>query len=208
MSSIRHLLTNNAAWAARCCQGNPSYFQDLAAVHQPEFLWIGCSDARVPANTLVGLKSGEVFVHRNIANQVSPTDLNCLAVVQHAVESLRVKDIIICGHYGCAGIQAALNLVDVGETVDTWLHLLKKIALQHTTELDAIRDPVLRANRLSEINVRAQVRNIGRTPFVRKAWQDEQDLSIHGFVYAIEDGLLKTLDLCISGSADLEKTFP
>ena len=204
MSSIAPLLANNAAWAAARLQENPNYFQDLAAVHSPGYLWIGCSDARVPANTLLGLKPGEVFVHRNIANQVLPVDLNCLAVVQHAVEALRVKDIIICGHYGCGGIQGALGLQGVGTAVDFWLTPLKELSKQHRKNLLAIPDPIQRANRLSEINTRQQVLNLSQTTVVQEAWRAGRDLTVHGLIYAIEDGLLRGLNLCVSGKKDLE----
>jgi len=202
MGSINHLLANNAAWAARCLQENSSFFQDLAAVHSPNYLWIGCSDARVPANTLLGLKPGEVFVHRNIANQVPPSDLNCLAVIQHAVESLKVKDIIVCGHYGCGGIQGALGIQGVGRIVHNWLGPLKDLSLRNQEDLDAIPDPIRRANRLSELNVRQQVLNVCQTSCVQEAWKAGRELSVHGLVYAIEDGLLRSLDLCISGQGD------
>ena len=203
MNRITRLLANNKLWAAHCLTQDPAHFARLAAVHAPDFLWIGCSDARVPANTLLGLKSGEVFVHRNIANQVSSADLNGLSVIQFAVESLRVKDIIVCGHHGCGGIQAVLGIQKVGAVVNKWLAPLRELSLQHQKEFDAIRDPVLRTNRLSELNVRAQVLNVCETSFVQEAWEAGRDLSIHGLVYDINDGLLRSLALSISGKTNL-----
>lgn len=203
MGSITELLANNAAWAARCREDNPNFFQDLAAVHKPRYLWIGCSDARVPANTLLGVRPGEVFVHRNIANQVSPSDGSGLAVIQYAVETLQVSDIIVCGHDGCGGIQVALGIAKVGSTVDTWLQPIKELSLRYQEELAAIKDPVRRTSRLAELNVRQQVLNVCQASSVQQAWQAGRALAVHGLVYAIEDGLLKGLDLRISGMDDL-----
>lgn len=201
MGSIQHLLDNNAAWAAQCCSGNQNFFQDLVAVQRANYLWIGCSDARVPANTLLGLKPGEVFVHRNIANQVPSADLNCLAVIQHAIETLQVNDIIVCGHYGCNGIQGVLGMQKVGSTVNDWLSGLKSLCVQHQTELDAITDPTHRANRLAELNVQQQVLNVCQTSFAQNAWKAGKELAVHGLIYSIQDGLLKNLRISVSGNA-------
>lgn len=205
MGSIKHLLENNRAWAARCLKDDPNYFSELKAIHDPNYLWIGCSDARVPANTLLGLKSGEVFVHRNIANQVSHLDLNCLSVIQHAVEALQVKDIIVCGHYGCGGIQGALGIQKVGVDVDHWIRPIKDIYAKYRAELEATKDPVKRTNQLCELNVRAQVLHVCQTSFVRDAWSAGKELSVHGLIYSIEDGLLRCIDLRISSEEEMLK---
>lgn len=205
MGSIKHLLANNKAWAERCLEDNPSYFSELTAIHNPNYLWIGCSDARVPANTLLGLRSGEVFVHRNIANQVLHSDLNCLAVIQHAVEALNVKEIIVCGHYGCGGIQGALGIQKVGIDVEHWIRPIKDLRAKHSAKLEATKDPVKRTNQLCELNVRAQVLHVCQTSFVQDAWKAGKDLSVHGLIYAIEDGLLRCIDLRISSQEELLK---
>jgi len=204
LSSIKNLLANNAAWAARCLQDDPGFFQKLAAVHQPRYLWIGCSDARVPANTLLGVNPGEVFVHRNIANQVSPYDsINAPSAIDHAVTTLGAGDVIICGHYGCSGIQGILGIQRVEESVRDWLRPLQELYLRHREEIDAIPDLTEREHRLVELNVQQQVLNICQKGSIQQAWKTGRDLSVHGLVYALEDGLLRSLDLCISGISDL-----
>src|SRR3990167_180341 len=178
MKSIDRLLANNKTWAKQCLKENPRYFQNLVGIQNPNFLWIGCSDARVPANTIVGLNPGEVFVHRNIANQIFPSDLNCLLVIQFAVEFLKVKDIIVCGHYGCGGVQNAVEKKRLG-LIDRWLKPIKELSLQHKTELEKITDPEQRLNRLSELNIRQQVLNACATDSVQTAWKAGQGLLVH-----------------------------
>jgi carbonic anhydrase len=184
---------------------DPEFFVELAKEQTPPYLWIGCSDSRVPANQIVGLTPGEVFVHRNVANVVSHTDLNCLSVVQYAVEVLKVRHIIVCGHYGCGGVRAALEDVPLG-LIDNWLRLIKDV--YHSSELkgsDAEPDKI--ADRMCEINVAAQVRNVCHTTIVQDAWRRGQPLSVHGWVYSLGDGLLKDLNLCISTPDQLDAIY-
>jgi len=207
MLLTKQLLNNNAQWAAKCLKEDPNYFKDLAAIQQPDYLWIGCSDARVPANTIVGLKPGEVFVHRNIANQVAPSDMNCLSVIQFAVEYLHVKQIIVCGHYGCAGVVSALERRRLG-LIDHWLKPIQELSWLYRQKLDLIQDPTQKANRLCELNVRRQVFNVCATNFVREAWEKGRELSVVGMIYNINDGLLKNLDLCVSQKDQADQMFP
>lgn len=193
MPTLEQLLSNNRSWAAKVKQDDPSFFERLAAIQRPEYLWIGCSDSRVPANQIVDLAPGELFVHRNIANQVIHTDFNCLAVVQYAIEVLRVKQIIVCGHYGCGGISAALGHDEYG-VVDNWLRHIKDISFVHKQELDGLTAQA-KTDRLCELNVIAQVQNLARTKAVQYAWDRGQKLSIHGWVYGLHDGLLKDLQV-------------
>lgn len=191
MNELKHLLDNNLEWAASRVKNNPDYFLQLSKQQNPEYLWIGCSDSRVPANQITNLQPGEVFVHRNIANVVVHTDLNCLSVIQYAIDILKVKHIIVCGHYGCGGIKAAMGNVQHG-LVDNWLRHIKDVfrfnaekfkGLNHDEQLDL----------LCELNVKEQVRNICNTTIVQKAWKQGQDLTIHGWVYNIENGILNDL---------------
>ena len=170
-NSLHQLLKKNAAWAEKCVHDSPNFFRDLSGIQSPQYLWIGCSDARVPANTLLGLKPGEVFVHRNIANQVLLSDLNCMAVLQHAIETLHIKEIIVCGHYGCGGVQGVLGLQAIGAEVAKWLQPLRTLCLQKKAELDVIHDVEKRSEKLAELNVHQQVLNLCQTSFVQKAWQ-------------------------------------
>ena len=204
MKSIDRLLANNQAWAQQCVRENPDYFQSLVDIQNPQYLWIGCSDARVPANTIVGLNPGEVFVHRNVANQVIHSDLNCLSVIQFAVEFLQVKDIIVCGHYGCGGVRGAFEDKRLG-LIDNWLRHIKDLASRHKAELGKIPDFTQRLNRLCELNAHQQVINTCSTSSVQEAWEAGRDLSVHGLVYDLRDGLLKSLDLCVSSKEELEK---
>jgi carbonic anhydrase len=190
------------AWATSIKKKNPEFFSQLSRQQAPEFLWIGCSDSRVPANQIVNLPPGEVFVHRNIANVVVHTDLNCLSVIQYAVEVLKVKHIIICGHYGCGGIKAAMEDRDHG-LIDNWLRHVKDVirfnaekfeGLEHDEKLDL----------LCELNVKEQVTNICNTTIVQNAWKQGVELSVHGWIYNIENGILKDLDTCVS-SSDVNK---
>lgn len=192
MIGVEELLRRNRAWAERTRAADPGFFQDLAVQQTPEFLWIGCSDSRVPANQITGLAPGEVFVHRNIANVVVHTDLNCLSVMQFAIDLLKVRHVIVCGHYGCSGVNAALHRQSVG-LADNWLRHVQDVREKHAAELEAIADPAARGRRLCELNAREQVRNVCESSAVREAWKRGQALSVHGWVYGIEDGLIRDL---------------
>jgi len=190
--SIKSLLKRNVQWAAERKREDPDYFRRLSRLQSPEFLWIGCSDSRVPANVITGLQPGEVFVHRNVANLVNPGDLNCLSVLQFAVDVLKVRHIIVCGHHGCAGVRAALAGERHGLS-EYWLHPVSDLAASHRAELAALGDPEERLNRLCELSVIEQVRQVAETPIVRDAWTSGQRLAVHGWVYSLRDGLLRDL---------------
>jgi carbonic anhydrase len=194
MNALTDLFDNNRAWAAQIVKEQPDFFDQLSKQHNPEYLWIGCSDSRVPANEIINLPPGEVFVHRNIANVVVHTDLNCLSVIQFAVEVLRVKHIIVCGHYGCGGIKASMEPVVHG-LIDNWLRHIRDVYRFHREELDSIEDSELRKDRLCELNVIEQVANVCNTTIVQDAWEFDQDLTVHGWIYSLEDGLLHDLDV-------------
>lgn len=206
MNKLKTLFDKNALWAENILKADPDFFTRLAKQQSPEYLWIGCSDSRVPANQIIGLDPGEVFVHRNVANQVIHTDLNCLSVMQYAVDVLKVKHIIVCGHYGCGGITAALNNQDVG-LVTNWLRHIQDIAHEYNAELLKEMDDVDRNNKLTELNVRQQAINVGRTTIVQDAWKRGQELTVHGWVYSLKKGLLKDLNLCISNHEELAQAF-
>ncbi len=201
MSNLAHLLANNRQWAADIKSRQPDFFSTLARQQQPEYLWIGCSDSRVPANQITGLMPGEVFVHRNIANVVVHTDLNCLSVMQFAVDIIKVKHILVVGHYGCAGVHAALVNRRVG-LVDNWLRHIQDVRLKHATLLESLPEDT-RASRLVELNVIEQVVNVSQTTVVRDAWLRGQELTIHGWVYALEDGILRDQGMTLTGADDL-----
>jgi carbonic anhydrase len=190
--AITELFERNRKWAASMRASDPEFFSSLAHQQTPEFLWIGCSDSRVPANQITGLAPGEVFVHRNIANLVVHTDLNCLSVLQFAIDLLHVRHVIVCGHYGCSGIHAALSGQNVG-LADNWLRHVEDVREHNAAELAAIADPVKREHRLCELNVREQVRHVCEATVVQDAWRRGQPLSVHGWVYGLEDGLLRDL---------------
>ncbi|MDP2320218.1 MAG: carbonate dehydratase [Acidobacteriota bacterium] len=196
MDSPTKLIANNRAWAAACLTRDPKFFSRLAGQQAPEFLWIGCSDSRVPANEIVGLDPGELFVHRNVANVVVHTDVNCLSVLQYAVDVLKVRHVIVCGHYGCGGIRAALDGTAHG-LIDNWLQHVQDVKEAHHAELLALADVDARINRLAELNVMEQVRNIARTTIVQDAWRRDQPLALHGWIYGIEDGLLQDLGVSL-----------
>ena len=202
MRTLAHLFENNRAWAAEVSRQDPHFFQRLSRQQAPSYLWIGCSDSRVPANQIVGLLPGEMFVHRNVANVVVHTDLNCLASVQFAVEVLQVRDIIVCGHYGCGGVLAALRDDRLG-LIDNWLRHVQDVRRKHQAQLDALRDDAARHKRLCELNVIQQVLNISQTTIVRDAWERAQDLTVHGWVYDLSDGLLRDLDTCVTSESDI-----
>jgi carbonic anhydrase len=190
VTSIQHLFDNNQQWADKIKKEDPLFFKRLSEQQKPEYLWIGCSDSRVPANELLGMSPGEVFVHRNIANQVIHTDLNCLSVIQFAVENLKVKHIIVCGHYGCGGIMAS---------IDNWLGHIKDVYRFHKDQLDSIEDHQTRVNLLCDLNVVEQVANVCHTTTLVNAWKENQDVTVHGFVYNLHDGILKNLHVSCSG---------
>lgn len=196
---LKSLLENNRAWAASKTAEDSAYFSSLSQVQRPDYLWIGCSDSRVPANEIVGLKSGELFVHRNIANVVPPGDLNCHSVIQYAVEVLGVRHIIVTGHYGCGGIKAAMEARDYGK-IEDWLANIRRIYEAHREEITSLADGSAQADRLCELNVIAQVRNVAKTEVVRSAWKSGRELEIHGWIYALADGILHDLNVSIGTS--------
>ncbi len=194
---LARLFENNAAWARQIRQDDPHFFERLAQQQSPRYLWIGCSDSRVPANQIVGLPPGEVFVHRNIANVVVHTDFNCLSVLQFAIDVLHVRHVIVCGHYGCGGVRAALEEERHG-LVDNWLRHVQDVRMKHERELQQIADDDARAARLCELNVAEQVANVARTDPVTSAWQRGASLALHGWIYDISDGLLRDLNVSIA----------
>lgn len=204
MKRLDNLLTNNRRWAAERIRDDPRFFSRLVAQQSPQYLWIGCADSRVPANEIVDLAPGELFVHRNVANLVVHTDLNCLSVLQFAVEVLKVEVIMVTGHYGCGGISAALNSVSLG-LVDNWLRHVQDIRNRHPQQLAAAGGQA--ADRLCELNVLEQAQNVCRTTIVRDAWARGQQLSVHGLIYSVGDGLLRDLNFRVNGDSDVTGTF-
>ena len=196
MKSLEHLIDNNKAWATAIKEKDPDFFSRLSKQQAPEYLWIGCSDSRVPANQIIDLQPGEVFVHRNIANVVVHTDLNCLSVIQFAVEVLQVKHVIVCGHYGCGGIKAALEDQEHG-LIDNWLRHIKDVVRFNAEAFENIGHQQ-QLDLLCELNVKEQVRNICNTSIVQQAWKKGRELSVHGWIYSIENGIIKDLDTCVS----------
>ncbi len=190
MKSYDKLLLENKAWAAEKVQEDPEFFKRLANIQTPEFLWIGCSDSRVPANEITGTQPGEIFVHRNVANMVVHTDLNLLTVLEYAVNHLKVKHVIVCGHYGCGGVKAATTKANLG-IINKWLLNIKDVFRLHKDELMSIKNEEERCDRLVELNVQEQVMNLAKTAIIQKAWADEQRPAIHGWVYGLKDGLIK-----------------
>ncbi len=199
MKSLNELLDNNKLWAEKTNKTNPGFFAKLFAQQSPEILWIGCSDSRVPANQIIGLSPGDVFVHRNVANIVNQTDLNCLSVIQYAVEVLKIKHIIVVGHYGCGGVKTALGN-DKNGLIDNWLRNIKDTYAVNKDELNSLPTEEQRVDRLCELNVIKQVSNVCQTTVVQDAWSKAQNLTVHGWVYSIKDGLIKDLDVSISSS--------
>ncbi|HEY8120755.1 MAG TPA: carbonate dehydratase [Myxococcota bacterium] len=194
MRSLAQLFENNRAWAESMRRSDPAFFAKLAQQQTPEYLWIGCSDSRVPANQIIGLLPGDVFVHRNVANVVVHTDLNCLSVLQFAIDVLHVKHIIVCGHYGCGGVGAALRRERHG-LVDNWLGHVHDVVVKHEARLAGIADEAKRLARVCELNVIEQVVNVAQTTVVRDAWQRGQAVTLHGWIYGIQDGLLRDLKM-------------
>ncbi len=191
MKPYEKLLTENKAWAAEKVQADPEYFNRLALLQAPEFLWIGCSDSRVPANEITGTQPGEIFVHRNVANMVVNTDVNLLSVLDYAVNHLKVKHVIVCGHYGCGGIKSAITNTDFKPVLNMWLRNIKDVYRLHRTELDAIASEAARVDRLTELNVQEQLFNLAKTSIIQKAWKAEQRPDLHGWVYGLKDGIIK-----------------
>jgi carbonic anhydrase len=197
MEPVTTLLDNNRKWAAQRVKNDPHFFTRLAGQQDPAYLWVGCSDSRVPANEIVGLDPGELFVHRNVANVVVHTDVNCLSVLQYAVDVLKVQHVIVCGHYGCGGIRAALDGTAHG-LIDNWLQHVQDVKEAHQAELLSFADVDDRINRLAELNVVEQVRNIARTTIVQDAWRRDQPLKLHGWIYGLTDGLIHDLGVSVS----------
>ena len=206
MKYLPELFEQNRLWSLRQLQSDPAYFQRLAKLQAPEYLWIGCSDSRVPANQITGLNPGEVFVHRNIANVIVHTDLNCLSVLHYAIQVLRVKHVIVCGHYGCGGVRAALDGQSNG-LIDNWLRHIEDVRERHASSLERIADHDSRWAKLCELNVIEQVRNVARTTPVSDAWQAGQELMLHGWIYGLEDGRLIDLEMSARSSDELEKAY-
>lgn len=206
MLKLPELFINNRNWAKSIQEKNPTFFHQLCAQQNPEYLWIGCSDSRVPANEIVGLLPGELFVHRNIANLVYHTDINCLSVLQYAIETLKIKHVIVCGHYGCGGVKSAMT-TQIGKEsgfVSPWLAQLRALQYRNREALNAIESMDQRVDRLCELNVIEQVLNVANTTIVQSAWQREQPLAIHGWIYGISDGLLRDLSICLTSREDLD----
>ncbi|MBS1948891.1 MAG: carbonic anhydrase [Bacteroidetes bacterium] len=200
MESIQKLLSENKAWAEEIKSGDPEYFERLSHLQSPEFLWIGCSDSRVPANEITGTQPGEIFVHRNIANLVIHTDVNLLSVLEYAVVHLKVKHIIVCGHYGCGGIRAAMTNHDFKQVLNMWLRNIKDVYRLHRDELEAIGDVEKRADRLTELNVQEQVLHLAKTSIIQRAWKHENKPHLHGWVYGLKDGVIKPVFKMSAGS--------
>ena len=205
MRVLKNLFEKNKNWAAKVKEAKPDFFANLSRQQKPEYLWIGCSDSRVPANEIVDMMPGEIFVHRNIANLVINTDLNCLSVLQYAVEVLKIKHIIICGHYGCGGVKDAMSSQDHG-LIDNWLRNIKDIYRLHRERIDLLEDENEKVNLMCELNVIEQVENVCNTTIVQRAWKSGQELSVHGWIYGIEDGILKDLNVCMTGPDDVAHT--
>lgn len=206
MRLLPELFKSNRDWADAMKETDPDFFAKLCGQQTPEYLWIGCSDSRVPANQIVGLLPGELFVHRNVANQVIHTDLNCLSVMQYAVDVLKIKHIIVCGHYGCGGVQAALRGDKLG-LIDNWLRHVQNVKRKHSNQLISIIDETTRFDRLCELNIIEQVYNVCLTTIVQDAWARGQSLSIHGWVYKLTDGRLKDLKMGTSQANELEENY-
>jgi carbonic anhydrase len=199
MNVYEKLLLENKAWAQEKVTDDPQYFERLVHIQKPDFLWIGCSDSRVPANEITGTQPGEIFVHRNIANMVVHTDLNLLSVLQYAVEALKVKHVIVCGHYGCGGVKAAMSNHNMG-IINKWLRNIKDVHRFHREEIDEIKDEEIRNNRMVELNVQEQVMNLAKTSIIQKAWKHNNMPHLHGWVYDLHDGLVKPILEMLAGT--------
>jgi carbonic anhydrase len=206
MRSLSGLFTNNRAWAESITARDPEFFAKLSRQQAPKYVWVGCSDSRVPANDIVGMLPGELFVHRNVANLVVHTDLNCLSVLQYAVEVLRVEHVIICGHYGCGGVRSALLNSRLG-LIDNWLRHVQDVVKKHAPLLERLPDEQERVDKLCELNVIEQVVNVAQTTVIQSAWDRGQELEIHGWIYRISDGLLHDLGVWAKSPEELEQNY-
>lgn len=206
MPKLYELLANNVKWAEQMTQEDPQFFERLAKTQTPEYLWIGCSDSRVPANEIVGMLPGEIFVHRNIANLVVHTDFNCMSVLEYSVEVLKVKHVLVVGHHGCGGIRAAISRTSFG-LIDNWLYGIKNLYHRNKYRLDSIENEDERLNFLCELNVMQQVKNVAHTAVVQRAWERGQQLTIHGWIYSLKDGLAKDLGFSIKSPEDLADEY-
>jgi len=204
---VDELFINNVKWAQKVKKDDPAFFQRLSIQHAPDYLWIGCSDSRVPANEIVGLMPGELFVHRNVGNLVVHSDLNCLSVIQYAVEDLKVKHVIVCGHYGCGGVTASVKNEKLGGLIDNWLLNVQDVQDVHRAAIDHNSQEKLIINQVCELNVIEQVSNVAMTSVVSDAWNRGQELMIHGWIYGMTDGLLKDLDVNISNAEELREKY-
>lgn len=205
MRRLPHLFDQNRRWAEEIKKQNSDFFKELSRQQNPEYLWIGCSDSRVPANQIIGLPPGAIFVHRNIANVVVHTDLNCLSVIQYAIDVLKIEHIIVCGHYGCGGIRAAMENREHG-LIDSWLRHIKDVYRYHQAKIDALPTEAERIRLLCELNVVEQVANICHTTIVQSAWKNGQELAVHGWIYSLEDGILHDLGVCVSSPEEISDT--
>ena len=201
MRTLKHLFESNRAWSERIRQQDPDFFLNLSRQQSPKYLWIGCSDSRVPANQIVDVLPGELFVHRNIANLVVHTDLNCLSVMQFAIDILKVRHIIVCGHYGCSGVGAALRQDRIGLS-DNWLRHVQDVREKHQKSLTKLNGPTDAHNRLCELNVIEQAANVCQTTIVRDAWERGQEVAVHGWIYGLQDGLLRDLNMTVTGPSE------
>lgn len=206
MYTYEKLLLQNKAWAQEKLSDDPQYFKRLADIQKPEFLWIGCSDSRVPADEITGTQPGEIFVHRNVANMVVHTDLNLLTVLDYAVNHLKVGHVIVCGHYGCGGVKAAMTNHNFG-IINKWLRNIKDVYRIHRPEMEAIQSEEERTNRLIELNVEEQVRNLAKTSIIQKAWKHDNRPDLHGWVYGLKDGIIKQVYEMKSGEADMDELY-
>jgi carbonic anhydrase len=206
MEGLEDLFANNRAWADAVKQADPLFFEKLAGQQSPEYLWIGCSDSRVPANQIVGLDPGEIFVHRNVANVVAHTDFNCLTVLQYAIDVLKVKHVIVVGHYGCGGVKAAYENADNG-LIDNWLRNIKDVLSHNRERIDTLPEGEQRVDLLCELNVISQVANVCHTTIAQNAWARGQSLSVHGLVYSLRDGLLKDLNCTVTGPEQISEAY-
>jgi carbonic anhydrase len=204
MRTLPQLFENNRRWAQKTTARDPHFFESLVAQQSPRYLWIGCSDSRVPANEIVGLLPGELFVHRNVANVVVHSDLNCLAVLQYAIDVLGVEEVIVCGHYGCGGVRAAYNGVSLG-LIDNWLRHVRDVHERYEAHLRTAGDEEARVNRLCELNVMEQVRHVCQTTIVRDAWRRGRALAVHGWIYELSNGLLRDLDCTVTGLEEAQE---
>jgi carbonic anhydrase len=206
MRTLHHLFESNRAWAEQMKSQQPDFFERLAKQQSPEYLWIGCSDSRLPPNEITNLMPGELFVHRNVANVVVHTDFNCLSVMEYSIEVLKVKHVIVCGHYGCGGIQAALRNLELG-LIDNWLRHVRDVHDKHEAPLMRVADESKRWDKLCELNVVEQVHNVCNTTIVQGAWNHGQQLSVHGWIYGLQDGLLRDLNLCTTSTEESDRIY-